>query len=346
MWCASNPEPLVSDAVRPADNDLLAVSLQTFDRLRPRGFWSDKNPAELRFAALMLGATGQTIYEGRLEEVAKVLSQEEGFMSPLATGLEIAVAAMIIRHRLDPRAIRTRIQSTRDEFESRGIHVGRIAPTALTLAALVLAIHSKGRPVAERQFIRLREIYEAWKADHRLMPRSCRLPLAALHATSGKRADHLTAHVRHTYRILARAGFLRVPMLRYAAYLLAVSPEDPEFLAYRYQAVAKSLKRGCLRATPARYDEIALLALSRRSPDRVASRALEFLDRMRGTKPRPPKELAFTLAAGLALTEDCPHGQEREAADLVALLSLYEIKLGEWFTGLGVLYDFSWLFRR
>ena len=69
-----------------------------------------------------------------------------------------------------------------------------------------------------------------------------------------------------------------------------------------------------------RYDEIAVLALTQGSPEHVVDRVLEYRDRLRSARPRPSKEIAFSLAAGVELAEDSEQAGERSAGDLTALL--------------------------
>ena len=68
-----------------------------------------------------------------------------------------------------------------------------------------------------------------------------------------------------------------------------------------------------------------MLALTQGSPGQVVDRVLEYRDRLRRARPRPSKDIAFSLAAGIELAEDSEQAGERSAGDLAALQSIRAI---------------------
>jgi len=52
---------------------------------------------------------------------------------------------------------------------------------------------------------------------------------------------------------------------------------------------------------------------------------LAYRDRLRAAKPRPSKDLAFSLAAGIELAEDSARAGQDGAGDLAALQAIRDI---------------------
>lgn len=90
----------------------------------------------------------------------------------------------------------------------------------------------------------------------------------------------------------------------------------------RFRQVAASLKEAGERTGQGRYDETALLALTRESPEVVTARVLDYREGLRQARPRPPVDLAFSLAAGMELAEDSQRAMENSTGDLVVLQAL------------------------
>ena len=70
---------------------------------------------------------------------------------------------------------------------------------------------------------------------------------------------------------------------------------------------------------------MAILALTADAEASVVDRVLSYRDRLRAAKPRPSKDLAFSLAAGIELARDTDRAAERGAGDLAALQSIRAI---------------------
>ncbi len=79
------------------------------------------------------------------------------------------------------------------------------------------------------------------------------------------------------------------------------------------------------RVGSGRYDEVALLALTQETPGRVVRRVLGYRDRLRAAKPRPSKDVAFSLAAGIALAAAGARAGRGGASDLAALQAIRDI---------------------
>ncbi len=233
------------------------------------------------------------------------------------------VAAMILRRQLDPAAIHACVMETRDTFKASRIPSRGTGPT---LAALFLALHTEGRLVPTPVIERLAAIYKRWRKDHMWLTNASDLPTAALHASREEDVAILTADIERAYDALDAAGFRRGNALQLVSHLLAADPRGTTTGVQRFCQVAASLKEAHVRAGQGRYDEMALLALTREAPDRVVARVLEYRERLRKAKPRPSADLAFSLAAGIELAEDTQQAMaEYDTGDLAALQSLRAI---------------------
>ena len=284
------------------DTDPVAVYFATFKRLRAGKRWTT-NTATFRFVALALGAAGADVTYDRLDRVAAALRKRARWTSPLKSEIRYVVAAMILRRGLDPARIHARVFETRDAFKAHKIASRGTGPT---LAALLLALQAEGRQVPRRTLVRLARIYRRWRADHFWLTDANDLPAAALHAGRDKSVEALAVDVERAYTGLRGTGFSRGNMLQLVSHLLAVDPRGTD-------------------AAVQRYDEIAMLALSQAPPARVVDRVLRYRDRLREAKPRPSRDVAFSLAAGITLADDTERAGKRGAGDLAALRSIQAI---------------------
>ncbi len=295
--------------------------LETFERLRARKRWSTST-ATFRFVALTLGAASSTVSFDRLEQTASELRKRARWSSPLKSEVRYVVAAMILRRGLDPAEIHARVFETRAAFKaykipSRG--------TGATLAALLLALQQKGHPVPESQLERLAGIYRRWRKDHKWLTNANDLPAAALHASRDESVALLTRDIEQAYTHLQDAGFRGGNSLQLVSHLLVVDPRGTDTAVQRFCSMAERLREKQERVAPGRYDEVALLALTQETPARIVDRVLDYRDRLRRVKPRPPQDVAFSLAAGIALAADSQRVQDRSTGDLAALQSIQAI---------------------
>ena len=113
--------------------------------------------------------------------------------------------------------------------------------------------------------------------------------------------------------------------LQLVSHLLSVDPRGADTGVQRFSSITDHFDRTGENVRAGRYDEIAMLALTHDRPARVVKRTLEYRDRLRDHRPRPAKELAFSLAVGIELAEDAEDAGRRSAGDLAALQSIRAI---------------------
>lgn len=301
--------------------DPVAEYLATLERLRARKRWST-DMATVRFVALALSSVRAEADLERLEEIAATLRERSGWTSPLRSDVRHVVAAMLLREGLDPGEVHDRLVEIRAALRSHRLPRSQ---TGTTLAALVLVLRSGGEAVPERQLERLATIWRRWRSEHFWLTDASDLPAAALHACGEREVEMLVADVERAYARLREAGFRRGNGLQLAAQVLAVDPRGVDTGVERFRRVVERLRRSRVRVRPGRYDEAAIIALVHGDVPAVVERALDYRDRLRAVKPRPGRDLAFTIAVGLAFAGDERGAAERAAGDMAALHSIQAI---------------------
>ena len=304
-----------------AAGDAFDRYLGTFERLRvTKRWWA--HTSTFRVVALALGGAGPSVTYDRLESAAAVLRKHARVTSPHRSEIRYVVAAMILRRGLDPSVIHSRAMDVREMFRLYGIP-GR--GTGPALAALLLALLREGHPVPAVQVRKLSLIYERWSKDHIWLTSAKDLPAAALHAASDGDINSLAADVERAYNRLLELGLRPGNPLQLVSHLLVVDPRGTDAAVRRFKHIAEHLESKGEHVRASRYDEVATLALAREEPARVADRALRYRDRLRAERPRPSRELAFSLASGLVLVEDVENVTRRSAGDVAAVQSIQAI---------------------
>jgi len=132
--------------------------------------------------------------------------------------------------------------------------------------------------------------------------------------------EELGLEVEEIYRFLRKAKFPAGNQLQLVSHLLVFSQGGPREAAGRFERMAKELKSKGQRVWQGQFDEVALLVLSGGGVDEVSKRVIEYRDRLRAVKPRPSKEVAFSIAAGVVLAEEAEKLKGLDDAATVANL--------------------------
>lgn len=298
--------------------------LEIFEELRRSKRWSTDTNI-LRFAALTLAAADVADAGANVEATAKALADEGGSFSPLGSSIRHAVAAILIRRGLDPVATVRRTKETLAAFKEFKLRRGGAQPL---LAALLLVLDAGGGVPSREKIARLKAIIDRWEEDHRFLTGVDDYPMAAMHATRDVSIEELGLVVEQIYQFLRRASFSAGNQLQMVSHLLVFSEQGPREAASRFERMAKALKDKGQRVWQGQYDEVALLVLSGGGSDEVSTRVIEYRDRLRAVKPRPQKDVAFSIAAGVVLAEEAEKMRSLEdaaaAANLRAVQAIIE----------------------
>ena len=290
--------------------------LEIFEGLRRSKRWSTDTNI-LRFAALTLAAADVADAGANVEATAKALADEGGSFSPLSSSIRHAVAAILIRRGLDPVATVRHTKETLAAFKEFKLRRGGAQPL---LAALLLVMDADGGTPPRETIARLKAIIDRWNEDHRFLTGVDDYPIAAMHATREVSVEELGLVVEQIYRLLRRAKFSAGNQLQLVSHLLVFSGQGPREAAGKFERMAKELKTKGQRVWQGQYDEVALLVLSGGGVDEVSTRVVEYRDRLRAVKPRPQKDVAFSIAAGVVLAEEAEKMESLEDAATTANL--------------------------
>jgi hypothetical protein len=290
--------------------------LEVFDGLQRKKRWSTGTNI-LRFAALTLAASDVTDPGGRLEETARALSKEAGGFSPLSSAIRHAVAAILIRRGLEPVPTVQRVKETLESFKAHRLKKGGPHPL---LAALLLVLDAGGGSVRFDKIERMKRIIDRWAVDHRFLTGVDDYPMAAMHAARGAEPEQLGLEVEEIYKTLRRAKFNMGNQLQLVSHLMMFSDLGPQMAAERFVRMAAAIKGKGQRVWESFYDEVALLVLSGAAVDDASTRVIEYRDRLRAVKPRPPAPIAFSIAAGIVLAEEAERAKGIKGAATAANL--------------------------
>jgi len=143
--------------------------------------------------------------------------------------------------------------------------------------------------------------------------------MAAMHATRENSVEEVALQVEQIYQALRQAGYSRGNQLQLASHLLAIGPSSPQNAARRFDSLVKAFRQRKWKIYTSRYDEVAVLALCAAQPAKLAEQVLGIQERLRNHKPRPSRDIAFSLAAGIVLSEDARRREEMaDATDVAA----------------------------
>ena len=296
--------------------------LEMLEALRRRKRWYTETTM-LRFAALTMATLDAPDRAESLERTAQELRGAAGWFSPLRSDLRYVVAALVLRRGVQAKQVHRAVEAALKGFRKRRLPRG---VTRNLLAALLLVLHQDGGAVPAALLDRTAAILKRWKKDHFWLTGADDLPSAALHATGDRSPESIAMDVERVYQGLRGHGFGAGNALQFVSQLAAFDPRGVDEAMLRIRRVADALRKAGVRVSTSRYDEVALLALTGDEPARVVRTTLAYRDRLREARPRPSKEMALSLAAGLMLAGDTSRpGRLRKARDLAALQSVMAV---------------------
>jgi hypothetical protein len=211
----------------------------------------------------------------RLDEVVLGLKDAARWTEPLASPIRYVLAAMLMRHELEPAAVAQAIRDTLDLLKQHGLKRGS---THAYLAAFLLAVRFEGCAPPTDTIDRMRRTLDCWKEDHPWLTGADDYPMAALHAARGRDPMELSRRVEQTYQALRRAGFGFGDQLQLSTHLLAMGELGGEEAAVRFAAIASELGEQKVSVGRSRYDEVALLALVPGEPRHLVTETLRLRD--------------------------------------------------------------------
>ena len=297
----------------------MELYLELFERLSRRARWKITRDQQCVIASILATVPLDDPF-GTLEEAASVLRNRSGWFGPLTSPVRWVVAAMLLRRGLPPGRVHERVVGHLAALKKRGLPWGG---TGRTLAAVLLALASDPDDATETHD-RIERIHRLWKADHPHITGDDDLPMGALHAMRDEAPGALSDRIEDIYRELHRGGFPRGNALQLSTQILGVYPWSAGEAAGRFHAIRDAFVDRGEKIRRGRFDEVALLSLAPGIPFEIVESVLDDRDRLRSVKPRPWKEISFSIATGLHLArceavagEGLPSFQELSAIEQV-----------------------------
>ena len=306
----------------PESRDPLELYLGLYERIARRSRWKLSAPGQ-RIVAMVLATVPLDDPFGAVEGAAGILRKKAGWFGPLSSPLRYSVAAMLIRRGLPPGRVHDRTMSTLKRFKGRGLPWGG---TGRVLAAVLLALRAGDNQVPEEVLDRMGRIHRLWKADHPVITGDDDFPMLALHALGDEPPGALSDRIEAIYRELYQGGFPRGNALQLSSQILGVLPWSAWEAAGRFHAIRDSFRHAGEKIGRTRFDEVALLSLAPGSPNSIVEQVLRDRDRLREYKPRPTKEVAFSLAAGISLARIGESDPGVHGSDLPEISALGQVR--------------------
>lgn len=302
--------------------ETIETYLEVFEALKRKKRWSTGTNI-LRFTALSLAAADLDDPAGDLEAAAGILKRKAGWFGPLNSPIRFAIAGMILRKGLQPARVHDRVMKTRERFRERKLPRGGIREV---LAALLLVLQNENRPVPVSTIDRVKAILDRWKKDHWFLTGQDDYPMAALHAQRGEDVEGLAVRVESIYRQLRREKFSAGDPLQLASHILTLGSGGAEEAVRRFIEIRNAFRDEGLKVGPRWYDEVALLSMTSSSPVEIVRETVETMDRLRSIRPKPPREIAFSLATGVTMTAYAREAEElADTRDLSAITAAQAI---------------------
>ena len=293
--------------------DVVKRYLSVFEALRRRKHWT-MDVTVLRLAAMTLMAAEVRDPWGDLHRAAETLKDRASWFSPIRSPIRYALAAMVLRRDLDPGRTHDRVQNLLERFRAAKLRPGSIQAV---LSAFLIVLHHGDAPVPDEVLTRMAAILRRWKTDHPFLTGIDDYPMAALHATRAEGVEECGTRVESVYQALRVRKMRRGNALQLASHLVSLGAGSPAERALRFDRVRTALVERGERVGTGRYDEVAILSLTTARPADLARRFIRDRDALRAAKPRPSADLAFSLAAGIALAREVPRG--RAVGDFAAV---------------------------
>ena len=256
----------------------------------------------LRHAAVVLctvpGPSKSVVAD--MNAAAETLKQRSGWFGPLKDGNRFQVAAMVVREGIEPGAFYDAVQRGREFFRQNKL---RRSGFYEVLAILVLRAQSSSHRLQSSQFARLKAIHDALRKDHRWLTGRQDYPTIALLCGTALAPERIRIELEAGYRQLIERGYKAGDELLTAAHILHLAPAGRTPAHIRFDRIYQGFRDEGLRMNKGDYDEIAALALLSASPSSIVRRTLRHRDCILDFKPRPAKQLSFTVATGTTFVE-------------------------------------------
>ena len=281
--------------------DPLERFIRSFQAVYADKRWTEDVSA-LRYAALTLatveGDPGRLADE--LRSVADILKDRAGWFGPLNSSIRFGVAAMLMRHRDDPAAFCDEVERVEDMFREAGL---RARSAFSVLAILILREQADDRRIRPDRIRRFCDIYREMKKHHRWLTGPDDYPACALLCQAEDAPSRIGERVEAFYEGLRDRDFQRGNGLQTVSHILFFNPASDQVALTRFRAIYDGFKEAGLWMNTGDYDEVAILSFLDHPVATVVRRTLEHRVKIAEMRPRPGKELSYSLACSTTFLE-------------------------------------------
>lgn len=285
----------------PSHDQVLPRFVEIARALRAQGSFFDD------WTMLQLSALALPLVEGEPDELARAMRErmEElrrgaHWWKRLGGSLRGFVATSLLQAGEDAGDFYSELERVRALFRRAKLPRGSVSET---LGYLILRdLAPQGRVTAE-SVLRMGELYREIKRDHRWLLGAGEYPTLALLSACDTPPAEIARRVEKILQRLEAQGFRSRGRLIPIAQLLFLAPEADAVVTARFEALWKEFQARGLRMFASDYDEVALLCFAPRPAKEIVRRVLEHRAELCALKPRPGRDISFSLACATAFLE-------------------------------------------
>jgi hypothetical protein len=285
----------------PSPTEALPRFLAIARALRASGRFFD-DWTILRHSALAL-----PLVEGEPEDLAQrlratiaELGKGARWWESLGRSMHAFAAASLIQNGEAADGFYAELKRVRELFREARLPRGG---TSEVLGFLVLRDQAALRGVRAGDVARMGELYREIKKDHAWLLGAGEYPTLALLALTDVPAPEIARRVERILQRLEERGFRSRGRLIPIAQLLFFAPDSDSVACGRFEALWNEFQGQGLRMFASDYDELALLSFAPRTPSEIARVVLEHRDQIRTLRPKPSRDISFSLACATAFLE-------------------------------------------
>lgn len=288
-------------AAKRSAADALERFLALARELKRTGGWME-DKAILRHAAttLPLLEVEPSELAARYRSAIEELAAATRWWQAASGSVRYVIAASIVRQDERVSAFLSEAERVRKLF--RAARLPRASLSEI-LAFVTLRESAEGGRVTEVQVSRMRELFSEIRKDHRWLLGAGEYPTIALLSTTNVVASQIARRVEHILKDLEAHGFGSRGRLMPASQLLFLSPERDSMACDQFRALWKEFQARGLRMNAGDYDEVALLAHPLHDAREITSLVLEHRAGIATLRPRPGREIGFSLACSTAFVQ-------------------------------------------
>jgi len=299
--------------------------LELLDALLADKKWTE-GVAPLRYAAsTLMTMPGDAPRVARdLRRIADELLDRAGWFGPLKSPARFAVAAILLRSGIDAATFTDEVTRVDGLFKERGLKRRSVLSC---LAILLLFDHARreGRRVDGPLVSRFGQVYEAMASHHGFLTGLDDYPACALLAGLDGTPSDVARRCERFYDGLRDLGFRRGNALQSVSHMLVFAPEADDVVMRRFRALYDAFDKAGLWMNTGDYDEVAALSFLDRPAATVVSTTLRHREVLAKHKPRPGRELSFSLACGTAFLELAGGGADERLRGTQNVLAIQAI---------------------